>query len=111
MSGMPPPSLPVLTVADLRSRYPRVGKERLHFLTTSGYWDGPLSGMVQYGGEICWFNIITPLDEEPTANPETDGFGEPRTFALFRLTEAQVLEEQRWHALFMDKVGTNTSPT
>ncbi|HET6252257.1 MAG TPA: hypothetical protein VFE47_31515 [Tepidisphaeraceae bacterium] len=109
MHGELPTILPEMTVASLRGSHVQIPFSQIEMISISDFWDGPLMGMAGYAGQVYWYNIIAPSDGEETANPGFDGFGEPRAFALFQLTEAQLREEQRWHSLFEEKVGTHWS--
>jgi hypothetical protein len=107
-----PPARPVgvwqmLTPSELSSGYayrqlPQIPRSELQLLWHADYWDGPRSGLVLYRGERCWFEVVAENDDED----------EPyvcwRLFAVLRLTPDPLAEEERWHALFREKVGTHT---
>jgi hypothetical protein len=59
----------------------------------SNYWDGPLSGMAEYRGEMVWFECTRGVDAKE------------RTFALYRPPLAERRELCRRHALFRKMVG------
>ena len=80
------------------------------------YWDGPLSGILLFANEYCWFKVIDNRFLEPTtchSNPLRigaiiDESEDPRKFIVIRLTAEQLLEEQYWHNLFCENVRGNT---
>jgi hypothetical protein len=93
------------TLADLAglegfARVPRIERSAVRLLWHAGYWDGPRSGMLEYAGEACWFEVV--------AESEEDGEGWSRRFAVIRLTPEQHAEELRWHELFRRHVGEHT---
>lgn len=61
------------------------------------YYDGPLSGMLVYNGRKCWYECCDMTGE---------GGGKAAwRYVIRQLTDAQVAEEERWHALFVEHVG------
>jgi hypothetical protein len=96
----------MLTFADLTTPgayrlSPRIGREEVHLLWHADYWDGPLAGLLRYRGELCWFAVVAENDD-----PDLEGWY--RRFAVLRLSKEQLVEEQYWHELFRQKVGTHT---
>jgi hypothetical protein len=79
---------------------PRIDRADVHLLWHSAFWDGPLSGMVLYRGELCWCQMV--------AESDPDSAEWYRHFAVIRLSDEQRAEEQRWHDLFREKVGRHT---
>ena len=59
------------------------------------YWDGPLSGIALHEGRKVWFWCADDVQEH-------------RLFHVFPLTDEEIAEEDRWHALFCEHVGTHT---
>jgi hypothetical protein len=77
---------------------PQVSQDAVHLLWHSDYWDGPRSGMLEFSGERCWFQVIAENEDE-------DLRGWYRRFVVVRLTPEQLAEECRWHDLFREHVG------
>jgi hypothetical protein len=93
----------MLTFSDAREshgylRSPRIEPHEIRLLWHCDYWDGPISGMLVYRGEQCWFQVV--------AENETDDWF--RRFVVIRLTPEQLADELRWHELFRQKVGLHT---
>jgi hypothetical protein len=76
--------LPQLAAADLR------------LLWVNDWYDGPLEAVVEHGGERCLMVLHGKLD----AYVE-----QPMNWVIFRLSAAQWLDEEHWHALFEEHVG------
>jgi hypothetical protein len=81
-------------------RAPQVDRPEIRLLWHADYWDGPLSGVLLYHGERCWFEVVEEGD--------SDADGWFRRCVILRLSTAQLAEEERWHELFRAKVGTHT---
>ncbi len=60
------------------------------------FWDGPLSGVLAYQGRLRWFECC---------NFELAVDAEPRRYLIHDLTDAEVADEEKWHALFVEHVG------
>lgn len=73
-----------------------IKRKDVKYLWHCGFWDGPLSGLCLYQGEKCWFDMVK---EYRNAS---------RTFKVLRLTPEQLKEEEYWHDLFREHVGTHT---
>jgi hypothetical protein len=80
---------------------PQVARDALRLLWHSDYWDGPRSGMLDFNGERCWFQVVAENEDE-----NADGWY--RRFAIVRLSPEQLAEECRWHELFRSNVGVHT---
>ena len=78
---------------------PTLRRDDIRLLWHADFWDGPINGLCLYGGEKYWFELCT--EDGP---PETPG----QRFLVVRLSPDQLAEEERWHALFREKVGTHT---
>jgi hypothetical protein len=74
----------------------KVDWDDIRLLWHSGYWDGPKSGMLSYQGKKYWFQTID--DDEATV----------RRFLILELSGEQMREQEYWHELFRQKVGTHT---
>lgn len=86
---------------DAYRRAPRIERGDVRLLYHVDFWDGPISGLLVYRGEECWFAMVAESD--PDRSEECY-----RHFVILRLTAAQLAEEHSWHALFRQKVGTHT---
>lgn len=75
----------------------RIPLSEIRLLWHADFWDGPLSGMLRYAGEECWFEVL----ESETALA--------RRYAVLRLSPSQRADEERWHDLFRRHVGHNCS--
>lgn len=91
-----------MSTDDAYRQLPQAAHGDFQLLWHCDYWDSPRSGLLLYRGERCWFEVLAENDEED----------EPyvwwRRFAIVRLTPEQLAEEEYWHALFRQKVGTHT---
>ena len=95
----------MLTLADITApdgykRAPQVARDDVRFLWHVDYWDGPRSGVLEYSGERCWFQVIAENEEDA---PQCY-----RHFAIIRMSAEQLADEQRWHELFRQHVGSHT---
>ncbi|HEY7426082.1 MAG TPA: hypothetical protein VH682_17760 [Gemmataceae bacterium] len=80
---------------------PRIDRGEVQLLWHCDFWDGPISGLCLYQGRKCWFQVCAEGEEE-----EGDPFY--RRFLLLELSPEQLADEERWHELFRQKVGTHT---
>ncbi len=64
------------------------------------FWDGPINGLCLWNNRKYWFEFI--VDED--GNEAIDG---PRRFLMKELAPQQLEDEERWHELFRQKVGTH----
>ena len=85
---------------EAHSNVSQIPREDVRLLWHSGFWDGPLSGMLEHEGEQCWFEMF--------AENEDDAPTWYRRFAILRLSNDQLKEENRWHDLFRMHVGGHT---
>lgn len=85
-------------------------ENNVKWLWHSGYWDGPLSGMVIVNGAKRWAEFID--EEEWTEQYGPDELDcdimDVRFYALLKLTDEQMESEEYWHELFRLCVGTHT---
>lgn len=113
------------TIDELRTE--TNGETRL--LWHCNYWDGPLSGVMLWKGEKCWFQSVNDISVRVDFTPDEtedwrkicseEGFQfrlnecaeyeNHRIFQVYRIPvdEMQKIEEE--HALFEQYVGTHTS--
>ena len=73
--------------------------EDVRLLWVDEYWDGLLEGMVEYRGARC---LALVADWEQVGAKD-----EERRWVLYRLTPEQQQDKERWHALFVQHVGTH----
>lgn len=74
---------------------PRLDRSEVRLLWHSGFWDGPINGLCLFQGRKCWFEMCE------------DG-ASYRRFLVLELTAEELADEERWHALFREHVGTHT---
>ena len=43
---------------------PQVPRDAVRLLWHSDFWDGPKSGMLEFDGKRCWFQIIAENEDE-----------------------------------------------
>ena len=71
---------------------------KITFLWYDDFYDGYLSGILEYENKKCRFEILTNWK-----------LGiRPRKFAIINLTMEQLNQETYWHHLFEQHVGTNS---
>jgi len=71
--------------------------DSLKLLWHSAYWDGPIDGLLNYQGKKYWFQRF----DEPSDRIVF------RRFLIIELSPDQLSEEEYWHELFRQKVGTH----
>jgi len=84
---------------DKVNKLTKVKRIDLKLLWQSEYWDGPLNGLLSYEGLKYWFQVF---DEPNDYSPDV------RKFLINELSSEQLREEEQWHELFRQKVGTHT---
>ena len=82
-------------------RLPKIDWHAAKLLWHDDYWDGPKSGLLLYQDKRYWFQVFEESDDSDLS----DFF---RRFVILELTEIQMKEEEHWHDLFREKVGTHT---
>ena len=75
---------------------PRV---QIHILWVNDFYDGPIQGMAEIDGTRAMFDMI---DRDVLGSENED-----RTYWLVSLDPVQLADEERWHELFCEKVGTH----
>lgn len=83
---------------DKINELPKVNWNDLKLLWHVAYWDGPRSGLLSYKGIKYWFQVFDEPDDASIF----------RRFLIIQLSVEQLLEEEQWHDLFRQKVGTHT---
>jgi hypothetical protein len=94
-----------MTLADLRDKGPpdslrKLGAGDFALLWHSDFWDGPISGMLEYNGKEHWFEMIQE-------NESTDAKQWYRRYAVVRLAADQLDRECKVHQDFQRHVGTH----
>lgn len=94
-----------MTLAELRAKgppksLPKLGTGDFTLLWHSGFWDGPISGMLSYDGREHWFEMI----QENDIVEEGRWY---RRFAVVTLTRDQIDREHKVHEDFRQHVGTH----
>ena len=85
---------------------PTIERNEVKLLWASDYWDGPLSGMLEYKSQPYWFLLCAEgtdnCAEESSQESNSDWY---RRFMVVELSTAQLQDEEYWHELFKQKVG------
>ncbi len=89
-----------LAETDAYTKVTQIPRENVRILWHSGFWDGPLSGMLEYDGDQCWFEMFSENeDDDPTWY---------RRFAVIQLSPDQLADENHWQDQFRRHVGGHT---
>jgi hypothetical protein len=75
----------------------RAHSDELRMLWIDDYYDGPLSGMLLFKGRLCRYECCDLADEHGNANVWR--------YVIRELSDDQIADEERWHALFVEHVG------
>ena len=78
---------------------PEVDKAEVRMLWHSDFWDVPLNGLATYQGRKYWFQTLEDLRRNDLAE---------MIYLLVELSDEQITEEEYWHELFREQVGTHT---
>lgn len=81
----------------------KINFEELKFLFYSDWWDGPVSGLVEYKKQTCWFEV---LKENDGSDPENYY----RRYLIIELSVEQIDEFEFRQKLFEEKVGRHWTP-
>jgi len=73
-------------------------------LWSHDWWDGVLSGICECHGKKMWFQVCSEILSEK----EAEKLGWWRRYLLLELKPEEFREEEKWHNLFREKVGTHT---
>lgn len=90
---------------DIKNNNPSSDLAKIEFSKTetiwvSGYWDGAISGMIEYKNELLWFEMIQENEEWK----EGEWY---RRFAILELSNDQIEKELKVHEDFQRYVGTH----
>ena len=85
----------VVSVKDGYRSLPKLPKTFVRLLWHSDYWDGPLSGLLEYEGKKYWYAKCDENDADESWY---------RRFLTIELSEEQIAEEEHWHKLFQQHV-------
>jgi hypothetical protein len=80
------------------ARVPHLEPSDVQLLWACDFWDGPLNGVLTFRGERHWYETVAGGPDDPSR---------ARVAVVVRLTPEQLAEEERWHRLFQEKVGTH----
>ena len=94
-----------LKLKDLRNKNPDSELTKIKFSETtniwvSDYWDGAISGMLEYQNELYWFEMT----QENAEWEEREWY---RRFAIIKLSKDQLKKEFEVHEDFQRYVGTH----
>lgn len=73
-----------------------IKRKEVNYLWHNDFYDGPYNGICVYKDEKCWFDCVKEYASGS------------RIFKLVRITSEQLKEEEYWHNLFREHVGTHT---
>lgn len=82
--------------------------KQVRMLHHCGYWDGPLSGLCMFKDREHWFDCVN-WEHRITDSEGVEWFA--RLFVVVTMTDEQIAEEARRHALFVKHVGDHTDYT
>jgi hypothetical protein len=78
---------------------PRIPSKDVRILWVNDFYDGPIEGIAEVNSTRCRYEMV---DRDVLGTNE-----ESRTYWLIALTPKQVADEEFWHDLFCEKVGTH----
>jgi len=79
------------------NRVTQINESDFGVLWMDDYYDGMLTGMLQYQGKKYRFEIISDYEDNP------------RYFAVIELTPEQIAVESYWNNLFKEYVGNHNN--
>lgn len=79
---------------------PKIDFNKLENIWVSDYWDGAISGMIEYQNELYWFEMT----QENKNWKEGEWY---RRFAILKLSKEQLRKEFEVHEDFQRFVGTH----
>lgn len=88
-----------LQAPDAYLALPQIEKAAVRWQWPCDFWDGPITGVVLYEGVKYWAQQCA---EHVEAEPWY------RRYLIIELSEEQLQDEEYWHRLFEEKVGTHT---
>jgi hypothetical protein len=77
--------------------FPEVRREAVRLAWIHDYYDGAISGFLIHEGKLRFYELCDFAEDA----------GERRRYVIRELTEAQIRDEEKWHALFREHVGTH----
>ena len=77
---------------------PQIPRSEVRYLWHSGFWDVPTSGLLLYQGKKYWFQTSEDIVENELAKV---------IYLVIELSPEELQEEEYWHNLFREKVGTH----
>lgn len=94
-----------MTLKQLRNNNPKddllkISPTETTNIWTSDFWDGPLSGLLEYKNELYWFEMTQENEEFK----ENDWY---RRFAILKISKKQLEKELEVHECFQRYVGTH----
>lgn len=82
------------------SQIQKLDRNAVRLLWCFDFWDEPINGLCRWEDRKCWFEMCD-ADENDLPAPVQ------RRYLVLELTAQQLAEEERWHELFREKVGTH----
>ncbi|MDF2696084.1 MAG: hypothetical protein K0S65_4467 [Labilithrix sp.] len=83
--------LPEVELAAVR----KIAPDELRLLWVNDWYDRPLEAVIEHEGATCLM-VLHQKDVLPEA---------PYRWLIVKLTAEQLAEEERWHALYVERVG------
>ena len=81
---------------------PQIARKQIRLCWHDDYYHGPITGLLEYHGEKYWFHMC----DENLQHANDPSWH--RRYLVIELSPAQLQEEEEWHNLFREKVGTHT---
>src|ERR1017187_10939146 len=78
----------------------KLDRKDLRLLWYADFWDGPINGLCICDEKKSWFEMVAENEDD---FPDVM----QRRFLVFELSPEQLVEEEYWHELFRQKVGTH----
>ncbi|MCU0240192.1 MAG: hypothetical protein MUC29_12185, partial [Pyrinomonadaceae bacterium] len=79
---------------------PKIEKNEIRLLWADDWFDGVINGVLLYQNKKCRFEMIEENNDDNTQNFY-------RRYLIIELTERQLQEEEYWHKLFVENVGSH----
>ena len=90
---------------------PQIERSNMKVLWHNSYYDGPINGMMEYNSKKCYFEKCDDFLDHPEMVTLWENDELPpwyRRYVVYELTDDQIVEEDYWHNLFREFVGTHT---
>lgn len=92
---------------NLIPRHKKLEPKEIQLLWDDDYYDGPISGVCMVQGEKCYYRMFNFDEYVAFQDGRIDDFTSFK-YVIIALTKEQLVEEEKWHQLFREKVGLHT---